>query len=374
MTTPSGEPARYVMIGGFLGAGKSTAMVALASWLRQRGRRVGLITNDQSVGLVDTRLMQRHGLPVEEIAGGCFCCRFDSLVEAAGALSGRERPEVFLAEPVGSCTDLVATVSYPLRRMYGDAYRIAPLSVMVDPFRAGRVLGIEPGRSFSRKVQYVYRKQLEEAELIVINKTDRLDGEDVERLREALAEAFPHAEILAVSARTGEGLDEWFARLIEREMTLRDPMSIDYGTYGEGEGRLGWLNETLRVAAESPFDGEVLMMDMARAIHANLEAAGAEVAHLKMTLIPDHQGGRMAMLSLVRDDFVPELAESLPEQTRCGQLVINLRAEGDPATLREATDEAVGRVAAESVAAVETEHAECFRPAPPQPTYGRPVA
>ena len=34
---------------------------------------------------------------------------------------------------VGSCTDLKATVSYPLRRLYGDNFAIAPLSVMVDP-------------------------------------------------------------------------------------------------------------------------------------------------------------------------------------------------------------------------------------------------
>ena len=77
------------------------------------------------------------------------------------------RPDVFIAEPVGSCTDLRASVSYPLRRMYGDAYTVAPLSVVVDPVRALRVLGIEPGRSFTPKVLYVYRKQLEEAGLIV---------------------------------------------------------------------------------------------------------------------------------------------------------------------------------------------------------------
>ena len=49
-------------------------------------------------------------------------------------------------------------------------FRIAPLSVLVDPFRALRVLGVEDGRKFSPKVTYVYRKQLEEADYIVVNK------------------------------------------------------------------------------------------------------------------------------------------------------------------------------------------------------------
>ena len=46
--------ARYVMIGGFLGAGKTTAILKLAEHLKNKGKRVGLITNDQSVDLVDT--------------------------------------------------------------------------------------------------------------------------------------------------------------------------------------------------------------------------------------------------------------------------------------------------------------------------------
>lgn len=182
--------ARYIMIGGFLGAGKTTAVLRLARLLQQRGSRVGLITNDQSHGLVDTALLGSSGFPVEEITGGCFCCKFDSLVGASERLSREQRPDVFLAEPVGSCTDLKATVDYPLRRMYGRNYRIAPLSVMVDPVRALRILELEPGKTFSPKVVYVYRKQLEEADIIVINKIDLLGRQRLERLRQALQESF----------------------------------------------------------------------------------------------------------------------------------------------------------------------------------------
>src|SRR5205823_9536448 len=104
--------SRYVMIGGFLGAGKTTAMLRVGRLLADRGVRVGLITNDQSSGLVDTAMVSAAGFAVEEITGGCFCRRFNSLMEAAENLGARATPEVFLAEPVGSCTDLKATVSY----------------------------------------------------------------------------------------------------------------------------------------------------------------------------------------------------------------------------------------------------------------------
>src|SRR6476469_2462187 len=188
--------ARYVMIGGFLGAGKTTCVAKLAQHLTTKGLKVGLITNDQGSELVDTAMLRSRGFATEEIPGGCFCCRFNSLVDAAGKLTEATRPAVFIAEPVGSCTDLVATVTYPLRRIYGDNFLIAPVSVLVDPVRAARVLGIESGGNFSEKVVYIYKKQLEEADIIVINKIDLLSPERVEELRAALAKKFPRAEIL----------------------------------------------------------------------------------------------------------------------------------------------------------------------------------
>ena len=147
-TTARPGKARYIMIGGFLGAGKTTSVSRLAKRLSGKGLRVGLITNDQGSELVDTAMLRSRGFATEEISGGCFCCRFNSLVEAADRLTSATAPEVFIAEPVGSCTDLVATVTYPLRRMYGDQFSVAPLSVVIDPVRALSVLGLETGAGF----------------------------------------------------------------------------------------------------------------------------------------------------------------------------------------------------------------------------------
>ena len=58
MTAEAAPRARYIMIGGFLGAGKTTAALQLARRLTDQGLRVGLISNDQSNGLVDTTIMR----------------------------------------------------------------------------------------------------------------------------------------------------------------------------------------------------------------------------------------------------------------------------------------------------------------------------
>src|SRR5438034_11244562 len=113
--------ARYIMIGGFLGAGKTTAVAQLAQRLSQQGQQVGLITHDQGSELVDTAMLRSRGFATEEIPGGCFCCRFNSLVDAANNLTEATRPDVCIAEAVGSCTDLVGTVPAPLRRTLGNA-------------------------------------------------------------------------------------------------------------------------------------------------------------------------------------------------------------------------------------------------------------
>src|SRR5437867_7038377 len=219
--------ARYIMIGGFLGAGKTTSVAQLAQRLSSQGHRVGLITNDQGSELVDTAMLRARGFATEEIPGGCFCCRFNSLMEAANKLTAASRPDVFIAEPVGSCTDLVATVTYPLRRIYGDDYSVAPLSVLVDPIRALRIFGLENGGKFSEKVLYIYRKQLEEANLIVINKAELLEAAKVERLQATLAGEFPGKEILRASARTGAGLEEWFERVTGTSQPGGDAMRVD---------------------------------------------------------------------------------------------------------------------------------------------------
>jgi G3E family GTPase len=359
------------MIGGFLGAGKTTAVGRLARRLADAGRRVGLITNDQGRHLVDTAMLRSQGFATEEIPGGCFCCRFGSLVEAAARLTAQSCPDVFIAEPVGSCTDLVATVTYPLRRLYGDAFTVAPVSVLLDPIRALRVFGVEPGPSFSEKVLYIYRKQIEEADLVIIGKSDLLDGARMEALRQAIEARFPGREILVVSARNGTNLDAWFARLTGTEQAARTAMDVDYQVYADGEARLGWLNATVALAAKEAFDADAFLKRLAVEIQQRLRVANAEVAHLKMTLSPEAGfAGDLAAVSLVRNDFVPELSFHLAAPVGGGQLIINLRAEAAPDVLGTAVREGLTATARgfPTLQAI-LDHLEHFRPGKPTPTH-----
>ena len=314
-------------------------------------------------------MLSSHGFPVEEITGGCFCCRFNSLVEASNELTERAAPDVFIAEPVGSCTDLKATVDYPLRRLYGANYQVAPLSVLVDPARAARILGLREGNSFSPKVLYIYRKQLEEAELIVVNKTDTLDAAQLEQLTSALASNFPTARIMPLCARTGEGLEAWADEIaLSATPRLSGAMDVDYVTYAEGEALLGWLNCALSVSSASEFDGNALLVELGRAIQDRLRDGGYEVAHLKMTLAPGENGNDIAVGNLVRNDGTLELSHRLAAPLTSGNLLLNLRAECTPETLRALTEEVIDRLS-DGALQKTVEHLECFSPGKPEPTH-----
>lgn len=361
--------ARYLMIGGFLGAGKTTAVGKLAHYLTAQGLRVGLITNDQAGGLVDTRLLRGQGFATEEIAGGCFCCRFNTLMDAAARLNEASRPDVFIAEPVGSCTDLVATVSYPLRRIYGRDFTVAPLSVLVDPVRARRIFALDPGGTFSSKVAYIFKKQLEEADIIVVSKSDLLPSEEITELCSVLRREFPTAEVVTASPRTGDGVDSWFSKILDGRQGDRNPMAVDYEIYADGEALLGWLNATVTLACSGEFDANAFLKNLASAVNRRLE--GIEIAHFKMTFSPDDGiAGELASIHLVRSDHIPELGMQLDEDTTGGQLILNLRAEGEPGRLVEAVRAGLEEVRAGFLGLrVSLDHEEHFRPGKPTPTH-----
>ena len=360
------DRCRYIMVGGFLGAGKTTAIERLARHLTDSGKRVGLICNDQSTGLVDTKLLRSKGFSVEEITGGCFCCRFDSLLEAAQNLDRASAPDFFLAEPVGSCTDLVATVSYPLRRIYGERFSVAPLSVLIDPVRSARILGLSEGRNFSEKVIYVYRKQLEEADFIVVNKCDAHPPDFLERLVVGIKEAFPHAQTFVCSAKHSTGLEPWFRAIRSEHGDISRSLAINYDTYAEGEALLGWLNCTVLLESNQPFDGNRSLVALVDDIRDRVIAEGGNIAHLKVTLDSQDGTGTLSVVSLVGNDGKPDLRESLLDHVDGGSLIINLRAEANPAML-----EAVTRGALATLSGIESsiEHLEQFKPARPVPAH-----
>jgi G3E family GTPase len=357
---------RFIMVGGFLGAGKTTALTRLARSYLGRGQKVGLVTNDQAQDLVDTNSLRAQGFPVEEVAGACFCCRFDDLVGKVERLRDSERPDVILAEPVGSCTDLVATVVQPLKDLCGERFQVAPYAVLFKPSHGLRILRNEPGGGFSPKAAYIFRKQLEEADAIVINRIDEMSPTAQKELTGLVMAEYPGVPVLRMSARTGEGF-EALAELLDQEGNFgRRILEIDYDVYAEGEAELGWLNSSVHITAEEPFSLDGLLLDVVRRLREALSRPGAEIAHLKAIGLWEASFG---VANLVSSCTEPELSLPSHGRVREADVIVNARVALDPEVLESHVHQAVEAVCQARQARAEFRKTQSFRPGRPTPTH-----
>jgi len=361
---------KVILVGGFLGAGKTTLLARAAAHLSRQGQRVGLVANDQATDLVDTELLKETGAQVEEVAGGCFCCRFPNMIAAMQRLAEQGHADVLIGEPVGSCTDLSATVLQPLKQLHGRQFDVAPFSVLVDVHQV-RVLdrlrkaaaADEPAR-FPDNVLYIYEKQLEEADLIVLNKADLLSAEELATLKTSLAERFPQTPLLSMSAAQDEGVDAWLDFIREGRTAGGKIVAVDYDTYAAGEAALGWMNAAVKLRAT----GDIQWADFARrlleAIRGQLRAQAAEIAHVKLYLTVS--GGHL--VGNVTSNDGPISVRGSSDGQPDAVMLINARVHVQPDVLRAVVEKALAATAGDTVEATIT-NLRSFFPGRPQPTH-----
>ncbi len=357
---------RFIMIGGFLGAGKTTTVSRLARKFQSQGKHVAIVTNDQATDLVDTNILRSQGFEVGEVAGSCFCCNFNELTNTVERLGVDRRPDIILAEPVGSCTDLVATVIRPLQEVYEQPFDIAPYGVIVKPSHGARILRRQAKGGFSPQAEYIFRKQIEEADFVIVNRIDELAATEVDELARLLDEQFPGRPIIRMSARTGEGFDS-FCEFLDRQGEFgRRLMDVDYDIYAEGEAELGWLNSQLTLTSESAFDLDGFLLDVLRQLQNDFAKIPAETAHMKAIGLWE---GFYGVANLVSSDSEPLLSLPSACKTKQANVVINARVAIDPDVLAKLVREVVADEAKKIRASAEINTLQSFRPGRPVPTH-----
>ncbi len=362
----SSRKTQLILVGGFLGAGKTTWITKCVNYLAASGAKCAVITNDQAPGLLDTGTISTlTEARVEEISGACFCCSLDQLSSRIEALCEAERPDYIFAEPVGSCTDLTATIIMPLRRLYHSPVAISPLTTLIDVRRARASFGNAKDRKkgFAKEIGYIFGKQLEEAEIIMVTKADVTDEDGLRDVTAGLEKRFPGKRILASSARKGVGIGEWLEEVMGNLSEPLALMDVDYQTYGEGEALLGWLNLGAEIRFGRSQDGNQWIMALAKVISSALATHDFEIAHFKMSL--DEGTGSRARVHQVMSAAGVECDERLDAPVERGRLMVNLRAEGDPQRFREIVLGALEATPCEY--SVQNEAA--FRPSQPKPTH-----
>lgn len=348
---------RLAVIGGFLGAGKTTMILALAKLLIGQGKRIGIVTNDQGSSLVDTSFLERHGLPVMEVAGGCFCCNFDEFTNMVDRLASEQMPDIILAEPVGSCTDLVATIFRPFQLRRAGEFSMAPLVAVIDPRRGLKLMA--GGSGFPSEINYLFKKQLEEADIILINKTDKYESGDIAELESYLKREFP-AAVLRVSAKDEKTLLPLLPVILGEQAPVGEVMELDYDTYALAEDLLGWFNGACMINGEG--DIRRFIGSFFEGVRRFAAMEKCEIAHLKAHIIT--AGGHMkASLTSVEDDT--EFDEESFKYAGSASMVINARINMEPEALGPVISDTLSAATRQQGIEVSGYRYDCFKPGHP---------
>ena len=303
------------VVGGFLGAGKTTLILAASRLLQQRGLRPAAILNDQGGDLVDTHYASALGVDCDQVTGGCFCCRFPDLVDAASRLL-EFRPDVIFAEAVGSCTDIVATTLRPLLREHRDRFAIAPLTVVLHP----------ESDFDDPNLDFLYRNQVAEADILYAR---------------------------------GESVQQWLDKILSGEVPAGvKALDIDYRRYAEAEAALAWLNLRVTARARPAISAPMLIGPLLDRLEPQIR-----IVHLKLFTESDAGYLKAALTGNGREPVVEGALDQSPSAEH--EILLNVRALDDPDSLRAIVE----REFAAMPARLEWRSVECFRPSPPVPYY-----
>lgn len=204
------------IVGGFLGAGKTTFLTRLLS--APEGRRLAVIVNDFGDLNIDAELISEVSDDTVLLTNGCLCCsaRGDLLIAARRLMVRQPQPDGVVIEASGVARPDVVARSFAASE-FGEHFEVQTILALVDAegfleldFDAGE-LAID---------------QAAVADLVLLNKTD-LAGEDTSReVARVLKEAIPHIRLIE-TVRAEVPLELIFAETSLddiRERALRLPL------------------------------------------------------------------------------------------------------------------------------------------------------
>lgn len=362
-----GETRHLHLIGGFLGSGKTTAIINAAKILMQRGMKVGVVTNDQGKYLVDTAFFKLSDVPTVEVTGGCFCCNYQDLEEQIRILENQVKPDVIFAESVGSCADLIATVVKPLKQLRQVPHIPTSLTVFTDA-RLLRLRLLDLPLPFSDNVVYIFDQQIEEADLLIVNKIDLLPPRAQQEVLQRSNDRYPAKKIIGQNSLTPEGVIPWLEALESGEGLQQSSasLSIDYRRYGAGEAQLAWLDETLTFSVPANH-ARMVLIEAIDSLLDSLKTHHAAIGHMKFLVFSNsNPAAKISVTAPPMSDWAAQLPQLEGDPIH---LVVNARVEIEAQTLKQLINACFENALQRHKGHLCIEYTDAFHPKFPQPTY-----
>ena len=193
---------KIIILGGFLGSGKTTVLLRMAKKMvaSAEGGRTPVVIIENEIGdiSVDTKML--GGFEVREIFSGCICCTLaGDLTTNANEIAEKYDPEYLIIEATG--------VAHPINvvnvmKEYAKAEDITCV-VLADAYRWEELL---------EDMEVFDKNQLRGANFILLNKCDLVSKEDADRFVKGIEEMNPDAKVFAISATGEDG--SWLDKIV----------------------------------------------------------------------------------------------------------------------------------------------------------------
>ncbi|MDH5811696.1 MAG: GTP-binding protein [Candidatus Methanomethylicaceae archaeon] len=191
---------KVIQLAGFLGSGKTTAIIAISRRIASDGKKVAIIVNEIGDVPVDAKIVSEYGLNVRDIGGGCICCELlVSLAYTLEELAKSHSPDYVFIEPSG--VSIPSSIKNGIGFVKSFDIECGPVIVLFDGERGQEQLMDEDLGKF-------IKRQLAGGDIVAINKIDILQEELVRSIEVLIKTINQNARIIRISAKKGTGLDE----------------------------------------------------------------------------------------------------------------------------------------------------------------------
>ncbi len=355
---------RMLVLGGYLGAGKTTLAINLAKQLKERrDKSVSIIMNDQGDVLVDTEYSKDAGFDTRDIMGGCFCTNFDKFVSSARTLVTTGKPDVIIAEPIGTSTNIMSSVVAPMRSLHPDEFSIAPFTVVVDCVRALDILSVKEKRT-EETVDIIPAHQIREAEIVILSKADLASKDQIAKIKEKVLEILPGVRIIESSSVDLRNIDEIMDIILSDELSTKAPTGEQNKGFAFEKAKLGWYSGTFDITPTDDVDMYSLETDLMKGVAA--EYGTKSIVHVKVLVESPEAAAKMSMVeeTIQVDGIYGSRYIKTP-----GKLVLNARVVSPPKRLEDTMRKLIDEIPKKYPATLVKTGEKCFTPKPESPSH-----
>ncbi|NMD44433.1 MAG: GTPase (G3E family) [Clostridiales bacterium] len=353
--------AKYMVTSGFLGAGKTTAMIAFAKSINRRYGKAAILANDLGASnIVDADFTATTDILTTQISGNCICYQHENLVDKLNQLVS-QGATIIMSDIPGCGIGALDHVYIQLEERRPGEFELMPFTCIVDPLRLRMIMPEAAELNLPPEMRFLLEAQMAEADLIALNKIDLMSREQIEKSVAFIQSSFPETKLLTMSALTGEGVDEVVDYLMQNRSAAKHK-DIGYGSeaFIAAESLLSWYNRRvfLEEMDDRAVDFNAVVSDVFEEIREGLKDKKSNVPHLKA--FASGEGDDFIKASLIGVDYETEYARRLAKPYSAISLIINARAAADSQDMANIVDDALEAVSEKHNLKIRTFFVESF--------------